>query len=234
MEMAGQQSPIYQAPDEYILPIKRCIEGFRREDPPAVPQLAVPIAVPKEAYRFGYLTSNVRLQAQGDLALIAFFYLLRSGEYTKPKKFRQNGAWKRATRTRQFRVCDIGFFKQGKILPRSSPLATLLTADAATMKISNQKNGRMGQTIHQEATGLDGGVAALARRVHHILSNGGADTATICEIFDGKCWSSVTSQDMVHTVRTAAQRLRLEQQGIDPDVIGAHSLRAGGGPWLSN
>ena len=33
---------------------------------------------------------------------------------------------------------------------------------------------------------------------------------------------------MVNTVRTSAKRLKLEEKGIDPDVIGAHSLRAGG------
>ena len=55
------------------------------------------------------------------------------------------------TRTVQFRVQDVGFWKNGRILPQHSPLKLLLTADAATMKILNQKNGGTGQTFHQES-----------------------------------------------------------------------------------
>jgi hypothetical protein len=45
----------------------------------------------------------------------------------------------------------VGYFKDGKVLEQTSPLDILLTSDAATIKISNQKNGRMGKTIHQKA-----------------------------------------------------------------------------------
>jgi len=50
-------------------------------------------------------------------------------------------------------IHDIGFWKDGKILPRDLPLHILETADSCTMKISNQKNGRTGQTLHHESTG---------------------------------------------------------------------------------
>ena len=57
-ELVGQQSPIYQTQGEYILPIKRLLEGFCRTDPPATPQLAVPAAVPARALKLGYITTN--------------------------------------------------------------------------------------------------------------------------------------------------------------------------------
>lgn len=47
----------------------------------------------------------------------------------------------------------LDFSKDGKVLSRKTPLATLLTANSATLKISNKKNGQMGKTIHQELTG---------------------------------------------------------------------------------
>ena len=83
-QLVGQQSPVYESEGAYILPIKRLVEGFRRSDPPAIPQMAVPVAVAEMAATLGYLTHNPRAQAVGDLALIAFYYLLRSGEYTRP------------------------------------------------------------------------------------------------------------------------------------------------------
>ena len=228
IELAGERSPIYAAHETYKLPIQRCLEGFRREDPPAIPQLAVPVKVTKEAVQQAYKNRCPQQQAIGDLIVIAFFYLLRSGEYTKPKMVKENGAWKRATRTKQFRIMDVGFYKDGKILPRRSPLHHLETAESATLKISNQKNGRMGQTIHHQSTGKWGAVAALARRVNHVLSNGGKESQLISAYHTGTNWNDVTSQMIVTNVRKAAKSLNLSECGIDPDIIGAHSLRAGG------
>jgi len=99
--------------------------------------MAVPVSVPEMAARLGYITNNPRAQAVGDLTLIAFYYLLRSGEYTKPRKVLRNGKMVHATRTRQFQIKDIGFWKNGQILPRNSPLALLLAADSFALKISN-------------------------------------------------------------------------------------------------
>ena len=189
----------------------------------------MPKEVPQECLRLGYISANPRLKAKGDLATIAFYYLLRSGEYTKTRKIQKNGVWVPATRTRQFRVCDVGFFRDRKILNRNSPLHILLQADSATLKITNQKNGRMGQTLHQESTGSEGAVAALARRVHHILSNAGSDQRLLCDVFTPpNVWYAISQQDMVQCVRTATKSLRMHENGIDPDLIGAHSLRAGG------
>ena len=153
------------------------MEGYRREDPPAVPQLAVPITVANKAYTMGQQQTNPMTKAAGELALIAFYFLLRVGEYTKPKYVLQHGIKKRATRTVQFSVGNVGFFKDGKIIPRSSSLETLLSCDAVTLKISNQKNGRMGDTIHQRAVPHinENPVAAVAKRVHNILSHGRND-----------------------------------------------------------
>jgi len=227
-QLVGKQSPVYETEGQYILPVQRIVEGFRRQDPPSIPQMAVPKEVPEAACKLAYLTNSSRLQAAGDLTVVAFYFLLRSGEYTKPRKVKRNGKMVRATRTVQFRVQDVGFWKNGRILPRHSPLELLLTADAATMKISNQKNGRTGQTLHQESTGPTGAVAALAKRVHHILSNGGTEDQLICDVFENDKWSSVQSSEIVSAVRTAAKALNLQDRGIDSDMIGAHSLRAGG------
>eukprot|EP00979_Chaetoceros_neogracilis_P012298 scaffold3199_cov232-Chaetoceros_neogracile.AAC.1 len=101
--------------------------------------MAVPISVPEKALELAYESSSHRKQAVGDLVTIAFYFLLRSGEYTKPRKVKRNGKMVRATRTVQFR-----------------------------------------------------------------------------------------SSEIVAAVRAAAKALKLHDRGIDPDMIGAHSLRAGG------
>jgi hypothetical protein len=206
------------------------MEGFRREDPPAVPQLAVPITVANHCFTTAMKTNDARHQTVGQLTLIAFYYLLRVGEYTKQKTFLHNGVHKRATRTVQFTYSNVGFFKEGRIIPRSSPLEILLACDSATLKISNQKNGRMGTTIHQKATNTECcPVKALAHRIHHLNTHKGAkDDRLLCDYYVNNKWTSLVSKDIIDGVRASAKALNLHNQGIDPDLIGAHSLRAGG------
>ena len=83
---------------------------------------------------------------------------------------------------------------------------------------------------HETIIQAHGPVQALARRVHHVLSHGGSDETLLCDYKSDRTatWTSVTSQDMVTVVRSAARALGLHRQGIDPDLVGSHSLRAGG------
>ena len=235
IELAGQPSPLYREANKYQLSTERLCEGFRREDPPAVPQLAVPVSIVNHCYKSSLLTNDALTAAAGQLTIIAFYYLLRVGEYTQPRTVTLNGEKLRATRTVQFSVDDVGFWKDNKQLPKASPLDVLLTADSATLQISNQKNGRMGESIHQWAIDSElCPVKALARRIHHILKYGGSSDSLICDYFDdnGDVYT-VTSQHIIKLVRTACKQLMLHKQGIDPDLIGAHSLRAGGAMALA-
>jgi hypothetical protein len=231
-ELVGLQSPILQTQGSYKVPVGRLVEGFKRQDPLAVPQLAIPIKVPQECRRAGAASGCAKLEAVGDLALIAFYYLLQVGEYTKPKYVKTTTGTKRATRTEQFKIKDIGFFKDNKILPRHSPLHILQTADSCTLKITNQKNGRMGQTIHHSAIkdNLNCPIHAIARRVSHILHNGGTTDNYICDVKQkqSKHWYQITAPDMRTNIRKAVTTLKLHKSGIDPDLVGVHSLRAGG------
>ena len=83
----------------------------------------------------------------------------------------------------------------------------------------------MGDCITQEAI-PDGPTQSLARRVHHnILSNGGDGNSLLCEFYThAGTWDCVESLDVVKHVRVIAKHLRMDKQGIYPDLIGAHSL----------
>jgi hypothetical protein len=229
IQLAGKQTPLYRAPQIYTLPLERLIEGFRRDDPPSTPQLAVPIMVANACFDAAEAFTDPKTQATGYLVFIAFYYLLRVGEYTKPRMVTRNNTRVLATQTKQFQFDNVGFFKNNEVVARQSPLSLLLQCDSATLKISNQKNGRMGETIHQKSTGARRcPVKALAKRIHHINCNMGGPTCLLCDYFANDEWHSVRSNDIIAMVRMAAKMLHLDKQGIDPDLIGAHSLRAGG------
>jgi hypothetical protein len=150
---------------------------------------------------------------------MAFFFLLRVGEYTMPSA----GT---TTRTVQFRVKDVRLWRQGGLLNNLACEADLLQADAVTLYLENQKNGQKGATIHH--TAVDGcfcPVKALARRVAAITSQGlGGDTPLSC-VTPG---IHIASRHIVTTVREAARLTHLTAHGYDLRRVGAHSLRASG------
>ena len=41
-------------------------------------------------------------------------------------------------------------------------------------------------------------------------------------------FANVMLDDLITAIRTAIRTLKLEQDGINPDLVGVHSLRAGG------
>ena len=145
IELAGQPSPLYRADKKYQLYLEQVIEGFRRSDPLPVPQLAFPVTVPTTAYKTHLHSADPILKRTGCLMLVAFYYLLCVGEYTKPKFAVINGKKVPATRTRQFVVGNVGFLKEGKILKRDAPLDVLLPADLAVLKITNKKMAAWGR-----------------------------------------------------------------------------------------
>ena len=74
-----KSSPAQQSLD---LPIARLIKSYQDNDPPPQPKLALPVST------ITALAINYRwtphLYAVADLVIVAFFYLLRVGEYTSP------------------------------------------------------------------------------------------------------------------------------------------------------
>ena len=145
--------------------------------------------------------------------MIAFYYLLKSGEYTKPKFVTmKEGNRRKATCTGQFQIKDVGFFDGCYAINKDKATQKdFLKATTVTLRLHYQKNGCMGDCITQEAI-PNGPTQALAHWVHHILSNGGSCDSLLCE-----CCLSDGTWD-----------LRMDKQGIGPDLIGAQSLRAGG------
>ena len=90
----------------------------------------------------------------------------------------------------------------------------------------------MGQTMHVKAikNSRHCPVKALARRVYYILSNGGSDKTLLCDYLDKdkSTWKSVEAKEIIKQVRAGVTICGLQDCGIDPDLVGAHSLRAGG------
>ena len=110
--------------------------------------------------------------------MIAFYYLLRVGKYTV-KRLRNS-----TKQTVQFKYKDVTFFRKNnrgelRCLSWDAPAHLIASADGATLKLDNQKNGRKDVCVYHKANGeaWHCPVRALARRHIHLCNNG-ADTKT--------------------------------------------------------
>ena len=116
------------------------MEGWRKEDPPTKKKLPVGIDVPEFLADLGmkkYSTEMVK--AVGDCAIIAFYYLLQVGECTEKKR-------NETKQTVHFKLEDTMFFRQHakrylRQLPRNALDEEIFSADGATLKLDNHKNG---------------------------------------------------------------------------------------------
>jgi len=142
--LACNENPTKVLGSEKFLPaLQIMIYGYTKADPPTQKKLPVEADVLELIIEMGYGTSgSIQLQAVGDLSLIAFYYLLRIGEYTVK---RQRERSKRAKKqTVQFKMEDVTFFKTDKngilrCLPCNAPHPLIRTAESATLKLDNQK-----------------------------------------------------------------------------------------------
>jgi len=211
-----KSSPAQQHLD---LPIARLLKSYRDEDPPPQPKLALPVSTIETISRNYRWTEHQH--AVADLVIIAFFYLLRVGEYTSPARTGNR-------RTIPLRQCDIRLWRNGTLLQHSAGLPTLLCADSATISIANTKNGTKGAVVHHEAFGGPiCPVAALARRVSNICHAGEACPLSRVSHASGRI-TTATDRDIGIAVRWGATSDGLLARGYTLSRISSHSLRAGG------
>ncbi len=100
-KVMGSEKPLPQLSQIY--------DRWRKEDPPTTKQLPVEANVPELLAKKGRDGNATELdQAVGNLALIAFYYLLHIREYTI--KGKQN----KTKQMVQFKYADVTFFKKNK------------------------------------------------------------------------------------------------------------------------
>ena len=129
---------------ELDLPCCHLLASYKTEDPAPRLQAALPVSVGEYADAY-YRAPSAGTRTAADLTTAAFYYLLRVGKYTMPKRNIR-------TRTVQFRVQDVTFRRaDGTIIPRSRTVTELLLAASATLWLDDQKNGQRGATIYHKA-----------------------------------------------------------------------------------
>ena len=207
------------------------LDGFAKEDPATKKKLPVEVDIPNYVAELGRAKEASELaRAVGDFTLIAFYYLLRVGEYTKIR--RRNPS----KQTRQFKLKDCRFFKRdekGRLrqLPRDAPDEEIMSAEMVPLKLDNQKNGQKGVCINQHWNGDDylDGTRAVARRYCHIRRHTSDMNTFLSAYWVDENRHDVTDEDIRASVKMAAAVLNYpELRGIPVERVDTQSLRSGG------
>ncbi len=143
--------------------------------------------------------------------------------------------------TVQFKLEDVKFFKRNKTgtlvcLLSDAPAALVLTADSATLKLNNQKNGWKGICVHQEANGepFNCPVRALARQTLHLRDHNAGRKTLLSAFFHKGTRYNICGKDVSKGLKLAATILQYPStRGIPIDRIDTHSLRSGGANALA-
>ena len=215
------------ASSDLALPFTHLLKSFRDRDAAPKPQVALPVhAIALAAAARNDPNASPREIATAHLIVMAFYFLLRVGEYTLPPEHR-------TTRTVQFRICDIRFWQGQTLLPPTSDAAILAAASSVTLIMDNQKNGQRGDIIHQDAVHADFcPVRSAAARVSAIMAQHMPLTTPVSFVQPG---THVHPNHILYAVRRGATLAKLTDSGYTLSRIGAHSLRASGAMalWLS-
>ena len=220
----------------FIPLIAQTLNGWEKEDPGVEKKMPVEADVPELLVDMGMEDEASELtKAVGDLCLMAFYFLLRIGEYTV------KGSRKKNKQTVQFRMCDVTFFerteKNGlRQLPRSASNEQILAAAAVTLRLQNQKNGWKNVCMSQHDNGLGdkSPTVAIAKRYIHIRQHTKSDKELLSAYFVKGKRKDVKDSDIRAALKLAATALDYEgTRGIPTGKIDTHSLRVGGANALS-
>ncbi len=192
--------------------------AWKQEDPPPHRVKPIPLKVLRRLTELALTSGEVPLLAVVDMIIVAFFFLLRPGEYTGT-----------SSNTTSFTLKDTHLFVgRDRIAPAlyADPLFDL--ADFATLEFTTQKNGVRGEVIGLGCTGdYFSPVKALQRRIRHLLENNATPDTLLASYFQAK-WFRITPAQITTALRSAVATFDPNALGFNPTDVSARSLRAAG------
>lgn len=205
------------------LRLRRQSRSFLKIDPPPRRVKPIPIQILHHAFNMVIQDPHPKpsLLAIADMMAIAFYFLMRPGEYCSS-----------STEAHPFRVSDVELFCGPHLLPITHCTdRELQTATFVKLTFTTQKNSVAGECIGHGRSGhpLMCPVLAVVRRLLHLRQHRAApDTPVHCFFASpGLPISSVTSRDVTDLLRRATAILG-PSLGLSPLDIDARSLRASG------
>ena len=199
--------------------IQRTIKAWKSCDPAPDRVKPIPIQVIHCIAFLAQSSPDPTLCATADMIIIAFFYLLRPGEYTDNDK-------------NPFRFEDVQLFiGDTRINLSTAPIEQVRQARFASLTFTNQKNGVRGEVIGLACSGDPYlcPVQAIIRRILYLRQNSAPSNTPLARVFNTA--TKVTASLLTTCIRDSVAQLG-PSLGFLPEDVSARCLRAAGATAL--
>jgi hypothetical protein len=201
--------------------LSRQYRGYRNKDPKTKQQKALPVCVIRQV---GRNKDTIKDVAAGQLAPGAFYFAMRSCEYSKVSAKAEN------RRTKLLRLKNIRFFNRNALVAHHDPRLNMSMSVSITFEF--QKNDERDDTVTMHRTGDSYmcPVVSWAAVVQRILSYPGCGPESPVNTLYCSLtlkFSFLSSDDMRIRLRAAVVVVGEAKLGFTADEVGTHSLRSG-------
>jgi len=199
------------------------LKAFSKKDPPPHRVKPVPVAVLRNVAATAATSHCPHRNATADMTILAFFFLLRPGEYTGG-----------SSDTVPFRFQDVQLFIGPTRLDlATASIASLRQATFGTLTFTNQKNGVRNEVIGHASSGdpVLCPVQALIRCVIHLRMHNAPPTTTLATWYQDDHPQPILPRHITDALRTAVTILG-PTLGFLPEDVSARCLRAAGATAL--
>lgn len=200
--------------------LQRLWKSYKKVDPPPHRVKPVPLRVLRRLHHVAHTAGEQPLLAITDMILLAFFFLLRPGEYTGSP-----------SNTSPFTLADVQLFAGRRRLPISTcPEADFALATFCTLTFTDQKNGVKGEVI---GLGVSGDpsfcpVKSMTRRILDLRRHGANQSTILATYYVNGQGHPVTPSQITTALRSGVHLFDPAELGFLPSDISARSLRAAG------
>ena len=196
------------------------LRAYSKKDPPPNRVKPVPIMVIRRIFAVAQASNDPFIQGTADMIGLAFFFLLRPGEYTDSP-----------SDTSPFWFSDVQMWiGQQRLDLRTASAAQLSTATFCSLTFRDQKNAVRGEVIGLGHSGdpLFSPPRILARRILHLRAHNAPNDTPLARIYNHQHFSSVKPNDITTALRNAITYLTPASLGFLPSDVSARCLRAAG------
>ena len=215
----GSPDPRLTSTNRMDFRLTRMWAAYKREDPPPRRVKPIPIRVLRHVANMATASGDPFTMAISDMITLAYFFLLRPGEYTAT-----------ASDTTPFTLNDVQLFIGSVRLDiKNATESELSRSTFGTLEFTTQKNGVRGEVVGLGRSGdtLLCPVKALKNRVLHLHSFGAAPSSPLACIYHVQQWYKTSPSDISSVLRQSVAILG-PSVGFTPSDISARSLRASG------
>jgi hypothetical protein len=199
--------------------LTRMLKAYSKEDPAPNRVKPVPVPVLRRIMTIAAASDDEETKAIADMICIAFFFLLRPGEYAIS-----------SSESTPFELKDVQLFRgQRRLVLQTATDAEILSATFASLTFDKQKNAVRGEVIGHAASGaLDlCPTRALARRLLHLRRHNAPPNTPLAHAYTTRGVKPIKPDIITKTLRLAVTYLG-PSLGFTANDVSARCLRAAG------